>query len=109
MNLDIKQVGTLMYDKTFRANLIKDVDTHAEKLGYVKSGDTKFKVIKNTQQVFYLALPYISDELTADSLANVNAAGAFTVSTAGSVGSLSSTVSTAGSAGTALVVNGKVY
>lgn len=104
--IDISQVNKLIHDSAFRKSLIN----HSDNITFPgKPEDVKFKVVENTKDTFYFAIPKDASNISGNSLENINAAGAFTVSTAGSLGSITSTVSTAGTAGTALVINGDTY
>ena len=73
--MDAKDVSVKMYDKNFRKEFIRDANTCIEKyFGETVNADIVVK--KNTKDVFYVVIPYVSAEHTLNQLGNIQAAGA---------------------------------
>ncbi len=108
--MDIQEVKVLLEDKSFRSNIIRDANKYAADLGYKSKVPVEYKAVKNTKNITYIAFPS-SIKVTMESLANVSAAGAFTLGSAGSLGTACTCVSTLGTASSALVANvgGETY
>lgn len=92
-----KEIYAKIVDKAFREKLIANPHKYSKELGYDIANDIDIKIIKNTKEIFYVALAKLD---IMENLEQIQAAGN-TASCAGSASTLGSVTSTVSSGATA--------
>ncbi len=72
--MNAKDISLKMQDKNFRREFTKDANACIEK-HFGESINADIIVKRNTKDVFYMVIPYVSAELTLNQLGNIQAAG----------------------------------
>ena len=89
-----------LYDKDFRRELMENPKEVVLELGLKLENDVEIKVVENTKNNYYIAIPLVTKDIAITELENLDAAGSFSsVGSFGSVGGSASSFATASSYG----------